>query len=80
MIFVVVNLGGLDFFGIVDGLKGMKTISSKVEVERIHSPRNVTGPNDFFLTDFRSRKIQAVNPKTEGPLNPGALLMPEISS
>ena len=65
----------MDFFGIVDGLKNMKTVSSKVEVERIHTPKDQT--NGFYLTDFRSRKIQAVNPKPEGTLNSG---LTEISS
>ena len=62
------------------GLKGMKTVSSKVEVEhQIQSPRDPTGSNGFYLTDIRSRKIQAVNPQS-GPLNPGTLMMPELSS
>ena len=78
------------------GLKNVKTVSSKVEVEQSHhiqSPRDPSGSNGFYLTDIRSRKIQAVNP-TQNPiqnqktgserigtpaLNPGALtMMPEI--
>ena len=66
------------------GLKNMKTVSSKVEVEHIEhhipSQRDPNGSNGFYLTDIRSRKISAVNPKTgqrigtPNPLNPGALM------
>ena len=65
------------------GLKNMKTVSSKVEVEQIvniPSQRDPNGSNGFYLTDIRSRKISAVNPKTglgvgtPNPLNPGALM------
>ena len=64
------------------GLKGMKTVSSKVEVEhRVQTPMDPPGSNGFYLTDIRSRKIQAVNPQSGHPLNPGALIkMPDISS
>ena len=63
------------------GLKGMKTVSSKIEVkQRVQPPMDPTGSNGFYLTDIRSRKIEAVNPQSGHPLNPGTLLMPDISS
>ena len=56
----IFELDNLDFFGIVQGMKGtMKTVSSKVEVEhRVKSP-------GFLITNKQTQKINSVDPGTD---------------
>ena len=56
----IFELDNLDFFGIVQGMKGtMKTVSSKVEVEhRVKSP-------GFIIGNKQSQKINSVDPVSD---------------
>ena len=65
----IFELDNLDFFGLVQGMKGnMKTISSKVNVEhRVKSP-------GYIITNKQSRQIIPVNP------GDGTVFMPDIAN
>ena len=56
----IFKLDNLDFFGIVQGMKGtMKTVSSKVEVEhRVKSP-------GFIMRHKQTQNINSVDPGTD---------------